>query len=199
MYAFNVTDDPDEVIALHDTVAKYGGKALMFNVMTGGFGVLNNLSRHTSLPIHCHRDFAVASFRPKFMGITSAVFTKLVRLCGGDQIQCGGLDGYLYETDEEILENIRECSAPMENIKPSLAVSSGGQWAGKLPVNMRKIGNIDFMHLAGGGVFSHPDGGYAGMRSMIQSYEEIRNNRKLEDTIDKNLQRAISYFGKVVY
>jgi ribulose-bisphosphate carboxylase large chain len=199
MYAFNVTDDPDEVIALHDTVKKYGGRALMFNVMTGGFGVLNKLSKHTELPIHCHRDFAVTTFRPKYMGITSGLFTKLVRLCGGDQIQCGGIDGYLYETDEEIVGNIRVCTAPMGKIKGSLPVSSGGQWAGKMPVNLRKIGNVDFMLLAGGGVFSHPGGGYEGMKSIIAAYEESRQGKKLEQTSDPYLKKAIEHFGKAVY
>lgn len=199
MYAFNVTDDPDEVIALHDIVAESGGRAIMFNVMTGGFGVLNKLSKHTQLPIHCHRDFAVAAFRPKYMGITSKLFTKLVRLCGGDQIQCGGIDGYLYETDEEVIENIRECVLPMGKIKESLPVSSGGQWAGKIPVNLRKIGNADFMMLSGGGVFSHPDGGFAGMRSLIEGYEEAKQGRKLEETKNEHLKRAIEHFGKVVY
>jgi ribulose-bisphosphate carboxylase large chain len=199
MYAFNVTDDPDEVIALHDTVKKYGGRALMFNVMTGGFGVLNKLSRITELPIHCHRDFAVTTFRPKEMGITSTLFTKLTRMCGGDQIQCGGIDGYLFETDDEVAGNISACTEKLGNIKKSLPVSSGGQWAGKLPVNMRIIGNKDFMMLSGGGVFSHPDGGYAGMKSIISAYEAFTKGIKLEDHDSGELKRAIGHFGKVSY
>ncbi|MCE5299523.1 MAG: RuBisCO large subunit C-terminal-like domain-containing protein [Spirochaetia bacterium] len=199
MYAFNVTDDPDEVINLHDTVAGHGGRALMFNVMAGGFGVLKKLSAYSTLPIHCHRDFAVTTFRPKYMGITSRIFTLLTRLCGGDQVQCGGIGGYLYETDEEILENIKACSEPLGSIKASLPVSSGGQWAGMVPVNMRKIGNMDFMLLAGGGVFSHPGGGYAGMRSIIRGYEEWMQGKKLEDSVDNDLRAAIRHFGTPVY
>jgi ribulose-bisphosphate carboxylase large chain len=199
MYAFNVTDDPDEVIKLHDTVKKYGGRALMFNVMTGGFGVLNKLSKHTELPIHCHRDFAVTTFRPREMGITSGLFTKLTRLCGGDQIQCGGIGGYLYETDEEVAGNIKACTEKLGSIKKSLPVSSGGQWAGKIPINMRVIGNADFMLLAGGGVFSHPDGGFAGMRSIIEGYEAFTKGIKLEESGNKELKKAVEYFGNVSY
>jgi ribulose-bisphosphate carboxylase large chain len=131
MYAFNVTDDPDKVLGLHDLVVKHGGRALMFNVMTGGFNTLKMLAQHTQLPIHCHRDFAVASIRSQYLGISSLVFTKFTRMCGADQIQCGGLGGYLYEKDEEMLENMQACLADMGKLKRTMPVSSGGMWAGK--------------------------------------------------------------------
>ncbi|MEI7640314.1 MAG: RuBisCO large subunit C-terminal-like domain-containing protein [bacterium] len=199
MYAFNVTDDPDKVLGLHDLVVKGGGRAIMFNVLAGGFGTLTMLSKHTQVPIHCHRDFSVAAIRSGHIGLSSALFTKLTRLCGADQIQCGGIDGYLYETDEEILENFKTCLAPLGKIKKVLPVSSGGEWAGKIPINMRKIKNSDYMFMAGGGVFGHPDGGYAGMRSLIIAYETWKNGKKLETSKDKTLKRAIEKFGKVVY
>jgi ribulose-bisphosphate carboxylase large chain len=189
MYALNITDDPDKVLGLHDLVVKHGGRALMFNVMTGGFNTLNMLARHTQLPIHCHRDFAVASIRSQYLGISSLVFTKLTRMCGGDQIQCGGLGGYLYEKDEEMLENMQACLAPMGKLKKTMPVSSGGMWAGKLKYNLEKIGNNDFMFLCGGGVFGHPDGGYAGMRSLFEAWDEY--NGKAEGI---NLKRAKQEF-----
>ncbi len=172
MYAFNVTDDGTMPLKHHDTVMKYGARAVMFNVMAGGFGMLRELSGHSSVPVHCHRDFSVAAIRSDKIGISSRLFVKLTRLAGGDQIQCGGLGGYLYESDEEMLDNMRACVEPMGHIKPSLPVSSGGMWAGKLKYNLDKIGNNDFMFLCGGGVFGHPDGGYGGIRSLYEAYDE---------------------------
>lgn len=199
MYAFNVTDDPDRALALHDIVKKHGGKAIMFNVLAGGLPLLKRLSEHSELPIHCHRDFSVASIRSNAIGITGPLFTKLTRLCGGDQIQCGGVGGYIFETDDEVLENIHACTAKFGKIKKSLPVSSGGEWAGKLPLNLRKIGNKDFMLLAGGGVFGHPDGGYAGMRSIIDAYKAVKAGVKLEKYDSVYLKRAIEEFGNVIY
>jgi len=188
MYAFNVTDDGSRVIKNHDIVIDNGGIAVMFNVMAGGFGSLRELSAHCEVPIHCHRDFSVAAIRSDKIGISSRLFVKLARLAGGDQIQCGGLGGYLYETDEEMLDNMKACAEPMGHIKPSLPVSSGGMWAGKLKYNLDNIGNNDFMFLCGGGVFGHPDGGYGGMRSLYESWDEY--NGKAEGEFLKKARQA---------
>jgi len=197
MYAFNVTDDADRSLDFHDLVKKHGGRALMFNVLSGGFSVLASLAKRTEMPIHCHRDFAVASFRSRFLGISSNLFTKLIRLSGGDQIQCGGGAGsYLYETDEEVIESVDECLDKMGKIKKSLPVISGGQWAGTLTANLKKLKHTDFMFLCGGGVFGHPDGGYAGMRSLYAAYEAFTGKIPLKQTKDKYLKAAIKYFGK---
>jgi len=199
MYAFNITDNPDKVLKLHDIAVKNGARAIMFNVLTGGFNTLNMLAEHTKVPIHCHRDFAVSTFRSPYIGITSYVFTKLTRLAGGDQIQCGGISGYLYEEDDEVLKSFDACLENFGNIKQSLPVSSGGMWAGKLPVNLRKIKHNDFLFLSGGGVFGHPAGGFGGVKSILSAYEAIKNGKKLEESNCPYLKKAIQKFGKVEY
>ncbi|MCX8093408.1 MAG: RuBisCO large subunit C-terminal-like domain-containing protein [Candidatus Goldbacteria bacterium] len=199
MYAFNITDNPDKVLKLHDIAVKNKAKAIMFNVLTGGFNTLNMLAKHTQVPIHCHRDFAVSTFRSPYIGITSYVFTKLTRLAGGDQIQCGGISGYLYEDDSEVLKSFDACLENLGNIKKSLPVSSGGMWAGTLPINLRKIKHNNFMFLSGGGIFGHPDGGYAGVKSILSAYEAIKKGIKLEKYNCEYLQKAIKKFGRVEY
>ncbi len=199
MYAFNITDYHDKIFMLHDIVKKYGGKAVMFNVLAGGFLLLKKLSEYTELPIHCHRDFSVAVIRSPYIGLTSNLFTKLVRICGGDMIQCGGIASSLYETDEEVLKNFSACTDNLFHIKKSLPVSSGGEWAGKLPVNLRKIKNNDFLFLCGSGVFDHPQGAFFGMKSIFSAYEAIRKGIKPEDFDCIALKNAIEYFGKVIY
>jgi ribulose-bisphosphate carboxylase large chain len=197
LYAINVTDYPDRVFLFHDIIKKYGAGALLFNVLAGGFSVLKKLADYTELPIHCHRDFSVATFRCKYLGITSKLFTKIVRICGGDMIQCGGIDsGYLFEKDEEVLENFSACTQELSHIKKALPVSSGGQWAGKIPVNLQKIKNNDFLFLCGGGIFTHPDGPAAGIKSIYAAYEITKNGEKIENSGCKELKNAIKYFGK---
>ncbi|MCX7697910.1 MAG: RuBisCO large subunit C-terminal-like domain-containing protein [Candidatus Goldbacteria bacterium] len=199
MYAFNITDYPDKIFLLHDTVKKYGGKAIMYNVLAGGFPLLKKLAEYTELPIHCHRDFSVAILRSEYIGLTSNLFTKLVRICGGDMIQCGGIESSLYEKDEEVLKNFSACTEKLWHIKKALPVSSGGEWAGKLPVNLRKIKNSDFLFLCGSGIFDHPDGPFAGMKSIISAYRAIKKGIKLENFDCNALKKAIEYFGEVIY
>lgn len=199
MYAFNITDYPDKIFALHDTVKKYGGKAIMYNVLAGGFPLLKKLADYTELPIHCHRDFSVSVLRNKYIGLESYLFTKLVRICGGDMIQCGGIASSLYEKDEEVLKNFSACTEKLWHIKKALPVSSGGEWAGKLPVNLRKIKNNDFLFLCGSGIFDHPDGAFAGMQSIFSAYTAFKKGIKLENFNCNALKRAMKYFGEIIY
>ncbi|HID94442.1 MAG TPA: ribulose 1,5-bisphosphate carboxylase [Candidatus Latescibacteria bacterium] len=201
MYAFNITDRADEVLRLHDIVYENGGNAVMLNFVTAGFPVLRMLAEHTKLPIHCHRDFFPSITRSPYVGMTTEVFTKLSRLAGADQLHCGAIQGKLYESDDEVLINVRTCIQDFSNIGASLPVISGGQWAGKVPVNLRKIGHNDFILLSGAGVYAHPDGAEAGARSVRQALDATLQGIRLEEYAKDHdeLRRAIEGFGKVKY
>ncbi len=200
MYAFNITDRLDRIRELHDTVVENGANCVMINVATAGLEAMRELAEYSQVPIHCHRDFAPSWSRSPHLGISAQLLTKLYRLCGADQIHCGAISGKLYETDEEVLENLGECVSDW-SLDTALPVSSGGQWAGKTPINFRKIGNVDFLHLSGGGIYAHPDGAQAGARSVRQAWDATLSNVKLEEYAKdhQELARAIEHFGKVVY
>ncbi|MEW6068301.1 MAG: RuBisCO large subunit C-terminal-like domain-containing protein [Nitrospirota bacterium] len=201
MYAFNITDRMDRIKELHDIVVEEGGNCVMINVATAGLEAMRELAEYTKVPIHCHRDFAPMWSRSPYIGISFPALTKLFRLCGADQIHCGAIQGKLYEPDEEVLWNMRSCTLELGNIKDALPVSSGGQWAGKSPVNARKIGHYDFIHLSGAGTYAHPDGPEAGARSIRQAWDAVLKNIPLEEYAKdhKELSRAIEYFGKISY
>lgn len=201
MYAFNITDRVDRIKTLHDIVVEGGGNCVMINVATVGLEVMRELAEYTQVPIHCHRNFAPVWSRSPYIGLSFPALTKLFRLCGADQIHCGAIQGKGYESDEEVLANMRACTLEFGEIKDSLPVSSGGQWAGKAPVNARKIGHYDFIHLSGAGTYAHPDGAEAGARSIRQAWEATIKNIPLEEYAKekKELANAIKYFGKVIY
>jgi ribulose-bisphosphate carboxylase large chain len=201
MYAFNITDRLDRIKELHDIVVEGGGNCVMINVATAGLEAMRELAEYTQVPIHCHRDFAPMWSRSPFLGISFPALTKLFRLCGADQIHCGAIQGKLYEPDDEVLWNMRACTLDFGNIKDALPVSSGGQWAGKAPVNARKIGHYDFIHLSGAGTYAHPDGPEAGAKSIRQAWDAVMKNIPLEEYANENkeLARAIHFFGKVIY
>jgi ribulose-bisphosphate carboxylase large chain len=201
MYAFNITDRMDRIRDLHDIVVEGGGNCVMINAATAGLEAMRELAEYTKVPIHCHRDFAPMWARSPYLGITFACLTKLFRLCGADQTHCGAISGKLYETDEEVMWNIRACTQELGNIGPSTPVSSGGQWAGKTPINKRKIGHLDFIHLAGGGIYAHPKGAEAGARSVREAWDATLAGITLEDYAKDHeaLRAAMEHFGKPVY
>ena len=201
MYAFNITDRADKILDLHNIVVENGGICVMLNYVTAGFPVLRMLAEHTRVPIHCHRDFFPAFTRSPYVGMTTQVFSKLSRIAGADQLHIGAIMGKLYETDEESLLNAKQCTKPLNGIKQSLPVSSGGQWAGKVPINYRKFRHIDFIHLSGGGIYGHPDGAEAGARSVRQAWDATLQGIKLEEYARDHieLKRAIEHFGPTRY
>ncbi|MFQ5454860.1 MAG: RuBisCO large subunit C-terminal-like domain-containing protein [Nitrospirota bacterium] len=201
MYAFNITDRLDKIRELHDIVVEGGGNCVMINVATVGLEAVREFSEYTSVPVHCQRDFAPLWARGEYIGINFPTISKLFRLLGGDHIHIGSIHGKLYETDEEVVSNMRPCILVFDGIKPSLPVISGGQWAGKAPINYRMMGNKDFIHLSRGGVYDHPEGGEVGAKSLRQAWEATITGIPLEEYAKdhRELARAIEHFGKVVY
>lgn len=197
MYAFNITDRIDRIRELHDIVFECGGKCVMINVATVGIEAMRELAEYTKLPIHCHRTFAAVWTRSPFLGFGFPALTKIFRLCGADQIHCGAIQGKLYESDDEVLSNMRACTSPSTYMKRSVPVSSGGQWAGKAPVNAEKIGHYDFIHLSGAGTYTHPDGPSAGATSIRQAWDAVIQGIPLHEYAREHaeLARALQFFG----
>lgn len=201
MYAFNITDRVDKILDLHDLVVESGGNCVMLNYVTAGFSALRVLSEHTKAPIHAHRGFFPPLTRSPYLGMSTQLFTKLSRLAGADQLHIGAIQGKLYETDDEVLLNIRNCMQDFYDIDRCLPVCSGGQWAGKAPVNYRKVGHVDLLHLSGAGTFAHPDGAGSGARSIRQAWDATLQGIKLEKYAEDHveLKRAMEHFGSAIY
>jgi ribulose-bisphosphate carboxylase large chain len=196
MYAFNITDRIDRLRELHDIVVEGGGKCVMINVAAVGMEAMRELAEYTKVPIHCHRTFAAVWARSPVIGISFPALTKIFRLCGADQIHCGAIQGKLYETDDEVLLNMDACTSETPYMKRAIPVSSGGQWAGKAPVNAEKIGHYDFIHLSGAGTYSHPDGAAAGARSIRQAWDAVITGIPLIEYArdHRELSRALEFY-----
>lgn len=197
MYAFNVTGRLDRIRQLHDVIVDGGGKCIMINAAAVGIEAMRELAEYTKVPIHCHRTFAAVWTRSPFIGMSFPVLTKIFRLCGADQIHCGAIQGKLYESDDEVISNIDACISEWGGMRRSLPISSGGQWAGKAPINAEKIGHYDFMHLSGAGTYSHPDGPAAGARSIRQAWDAVLRGIPLEIHMKEHreLSRAFEFFA----
>lgn len=197
MYAFNITDDLDQMVANHDLVREAGGTCVMVCVNMVGFAGLAHLRRRAELPIHGHRAMVGALTRSPQLGIDFVAFQKLARLAGVDHLHTNGVGNKFYETDEEVLASIAAVREPLLGGYETLPVLSSGQWAGLAHRTYELVGSTDLLVLAGGGIHAHPDGPAAGVEAMRTAWAAAVDGVGLAERAAENaaLRRAIERFG----
>lgn len=197
MYAFNITDDLDRMVAHHDLVREAGGTCVMVCVNMVGFAGVDYLRRRCSLPIHGHRAMVGALTRSPQLGIDFVAFQKLARLAGVDHLHTNGVGNKFYESDEEVLASIAAVRTPMFGGYETLPVLSSGQWAGLAHRTYELTGTTDVLVLAGGGIHAHPDGPAAGVEAMRTAWDAATSGVSLTERAAENaaLRRAIETFG----
>ena len=197
MYAINISGSIDEMLRRHDQVLRAGGTCVMVSLNGIGLSGLQHLHQHSQLPIHGHRNGWGALTRHPALGMAFTAYQKLWRLAGVDQIHVGGLRSKFWEPDASVTEAGRACLAPFAGLPPVMPVFSSGQWAGHAPDLFAAIGSTDLMHLAGGGIVSHPQGVAAGVASMREAWDAAMAGQSLERyaTSRPALRAALHKFG----
>jgi len=197
MYAFNITDDIDRMLANHDVVLEAGGTCVMACINLVGFAGVAQLRTHSQLPIHGHRAMIGALMRHPALGIDFVAYQKLARLAGVDHLHTNGMDNKFYESNEEIRISVSSVLAPMFGGYAALPVLSSGQWAGTAPVTHELIDSTDLLVLAGGGIHAHPGGPVAGVTSIRQGWEAALAGVPLEQYAvgREPLRQAMGKFG----
>ncbi|HEX4853703.1 ribulose-bisphosphate carboxylase large subunit family protein [Arenimonas sp.] len=200
MYAINISGTVDEMLRRHDDVLRAGGTCVMASINWVGFAGLQHLREHCELPIHGHRNGWGALSRHPGLGMSFPAYQKLWRLAGVDQLHVGGLRSKFSEPDAAVVEAARACLAPFAGSAPVMPVFSSGQWAGHAPALYAALGSIDLMHLAGGGIVSHPAGVAAGVASMREAWEAATAGLPLADYAAQRpaLRAALEKFGSMV-
>ncbi len=198
IFIANITDEVDRILELHDMVVEQGGNSVMLNAMPVGLSAARMLSRHAKIPMFSHFDFIAPYTRHPQFGLTTKIVTKLQRLAGFDGIIMPGLGDRMNTTTEEVKDNVDVCLSYFGNMKQSLPVPGGSDWAGSLLSMYKTFGTKDFSMVPGRGVFGHPDGPEAGARSIRQAWDAIEKDVPIEAYADSHqeLKRAIEAFGK---
>ncbi len=192
LYAPNVTSD--NIIDSAQLAVDNGAKALMIDFLTAGFSALVTLRENFKLPIHVHRTMHGAITRNKNHGISMLVFSKLVRMAGGDQLHAGCAMGKMEK--EGIKENYNALREPWGNLKPVFPVCSGGVHPGYIEGNV-SAGGKDIIIQAGGGIHGHPLGTRAGARAMRQAVDAVMKGIPLKEYAEehKELKLALEKWG----
>src|SRR3989344_6006007 len=192
-YLANVTAETKEMLKRAQLVEDLGGKFIMVDVVTEGFGALQTLREADfNLEIHAHRAMHAAFTRNKKHGISMMVLADLVRMIGVDTLHIGTVVGKLEGTLDEVSEikeeiekeRVKETKIRLEQnwgkIKPVLAVSSGGLTPLHFPYLIRHLGK-DIILQCGGGIHGNWLGTKQGAIAARQSIDAIMRKVSLRE------------------
>ncbi|WP_274648676.1 ribulose-bisphosphate carboxylase large subunit family protein [Paenibacillus humicola] len=198
MYAFNITDDLDEMKRNHDLVLQEGGSCVMVSINSVGLAGVAHLRRYAELPIHGHRNQWGAMTRSPLLGMSFTAYQKLCRLAGVDHLHTNGLDSKFSESNSSVVRSIKDCLQPMLGGYTVMPVLSSAQWAGSAVTTYRAARTVDVIHLAGGGILAHPGGAAEGVRSMQQGWEAAVKEIELSVYAESRpeLREAMRVFGR---
>jgi len=208
VYFVNVTAETEEMLRRAELVKSHGGKAVMIDVITEGFGAVQTLRKvDLGLAIHGHRAMHAAFTRNKKHGVSMMVLADLCRLIGIDSLHIGTAIGKLEGSIKEVSEIEEEIeqkkvkalrdrlSQDWKNIKPTLAVSSGGLHPGHVPFLIKNLGK-DLIIQMGGGIHGHPQGTRAGAIAARQAIDACMKKVSLKEyaKTHEELKSAIEHF-----
>lgn len=194
LYAINVTGTADRLVEKARLLVKEGANALLLNVLTYGFSVLEALAEDRSIdvPIFAHPAFAGAMCAAPDYGLTYSVVL-------GTLMAHGGADAVLYPAHYGSLPFDPEEESKIRDILRSrnvFPVPSAGIHPGIVPKALADYGN-DVILNAGTGIMEHPDGAAAGVKAFFEALERVKANKSfdLETLPESPLRRAIEKWG----
>jgi 2,3-diketo-5-methylthiopentyl-1-phosphate enolase len=194
LYAINVTGSADKLIEKARLLVREGANALLLNVLTYGFSVLDALAAdpEINIPIFVHPALAGAICAAPDHGMAySVVLGTLMAHCGADAVLYPAHYGSLpFDSAEEA--GIRD-SLRSRNVFP---VPSAGIHPGVVPQALADYGQ-DVILNAGTGIMDHPDNPAAGVRAFFEALERVKQGESFarEMLPDGALRRAIEKWG----
>ncbi|MBE9029929.1 2,3-diketo-5-methylthiopentyl-1-phosphate enolase [filamentous cyanobacterium LEGE 11480] len=194
LYAVNVTGRADELITKARKLVAQGANALLLNVLTYGFSVLEALARdpEINVPIFAHPALAGAMCGAPNHGLSyRVVLGTLMAHAGADAVLYPAHYGSLpFEPAAEfaIRDALRD-----RNVFP---VPSAGIHPGIVPMALRDYGQ-DVILNAGTGIMDHPQGAGAGVQAFFAALAQAQPGQKfvLENIGDGPLRSALEKWG----
>ncbi len=201
MYAFNITDEIDQMYRNLDLIQPVPGACAMVCVNSVGLSGLRAVRNRSQKIIHGHRAGWGLFSRSPDIGISFPVLQKLWRLAGADHLHVNGLASKFTEPDSVVAQAARSVQAPAcRGGAPHAAmpVFSSAQTIWQVEPSRNLLGNDDFIYCAGGGIMSHPGGPAAGVVALRQASEAAREGVSIADYARHagELRDAVSAFPK---
>ncbi len=220
LYAVNLTGPASKIIAKAKKLAKEGAQCFLLNVLSYGYGVLEEL-RDVGVPIMAHPALAGALCGSAETGIRySVILGSLMRLGGADIVLFPSSYGTVAlpqnETNaikKELTKSYIDASpgSPRRppspsgrglrgeaSLLPSFPGPSAGIHPGLVPKIIQDYGQ-DVIINAGGGVHGHPKGARAGARAFRQAINWVVKRGNLGGVSQREfpeLAEALRLWGK---
>jgi ribulose-bisphosphate carboxylase large chain len=198
MYAFNVSDEIDEMMRHYDAVLAAGGTGVMVSLNSVGLAGVKKLCDRGEVPVHGHRNGWGMLNRHPWLGLEFTAYQKLWRLAGVDHLHVNGIANKFWESDDSVVRSIEACRKPLLGGFEVLPVISSGQTGLQAFETWRRTHTVDLLYLAGGGIAAHPDGLAGGVRAIRQAWDAAVSGRTLEDAAREHaeLRHSIEKFAK---
>jgi 2,3-diketo-5-methylthiopentyl-1-phosphate enolase len=194
LYAINVTGKADRLLDRARQLVQNGANALLLNVLTYGFSVLESLATDPDInvPIFAHPAFAGAMCAAPDFGLSySVVLGTLMAHAGADAVLYPAHYGSLpfaAEEEAQIREELRS--------RDVFPVPSAGIHPGIVPRALADYGN-DVILNAGTGIMDHPNGASAGVRAFFEALDRAKPGQPflLESIAPGALRVALEKWG----
>ena len=198
MYAFNISDEMDQMQRNYDKVLAAGGTSAMISLNSVGLTGVKKICDQGALAIHGHRNGWGMLNRHPLLGIAFPAYQKLWRLAGVDQIHVNGIANKFWESDDSVVKSIESCLTPLFGGFSVLPVVSSGQWGGQAPETYRRTQTVDLLYMAGGGIMAHPDGPAGGVVALNQAWQAAVDGLSVAEAAlkYKEFNKSVSTFGK---
>ncbi len=202
MYAFNITDEIDQMWRNLELLSEHGANCAMVCMSSVGLSGLRAVRDRSSHIIHGHRAGWGLFSRSPDIGISFPVWQKLWRLAGADHLHVNGLASKFTEPDTVVAESARSVQSPVFNdggpAYSAMPVYSSAQTIWQIEPARNLLGNDEFIFCAGGGIMGHPDGPASGVVALRQAAEAARESVSLEKKAIqcKELQAALQTYKK---
>jgi ribulose-bisphosphate carboxylase large chain len=119
VYAANATGvDAEALVAA-------GARALMVNAFIAGLGSIARL-RELGVPVFVHRVGSSFLRRSERVSVSARVLAELTRLLGADYVQVGSFSPRMFDSDDEVREQIAACHDELHGVRRATAVIGGG-------------------------------------------------------------------------
>ena len=215
----------EEMVRRAETIRDGGGRFLMIDVVTTGFGMVHSLrNEDLGLAIHAHR--AMHAFMTRHndkdeldgFSVSMLVLAKIYRMLGVDSLHTGSPKAKMedYGESEVIAKTISTdvVEASLKDLtlgqnwygmKEVWPVASGGLHPGVLDKVVEKMGPNIFIQL-GGGVLGHPEGISRGVEAALEARKVIAAGGTIleytKNKPDSALAKAVEIWGtepRIVY
>jgi 2,3-diketo-5-methylthiopentyl-1-phosphate enolase len=198
LYAVNLTGKSTTLMAKAERLAKQGATCFLFNVLSYGYGLLEEL-RDVGVPIMAHPALAGAFSGATTTGISYGVtLGSLMRVGGADMVLFPSSYGTVALPHTDTLAIKAALTRPMSNLKRAFPVPSAGIHPGLVPRMVADYGR-DVIINAGGGVHGHPQGVRAGVRAFRQAIRWADSHKDfggLSSNLFPELTAALKLWGR---